>query len=473
MKTRIHNFQFVGVLIAALCMISTSQISNAQVISRIPDLYTSPKEPINYEPVKFISQAQPIRCLASAMHENEIPSNNNNGDQTNYGCDGSAFDPVRDPMFTEINIGHLFCGTSYQYVYNGWDYRDTDWYRLVIDRPHTVYWSAIADFPVEIIIFKGSCDQKIILNWADLHANMPGQISAVLQPGEYYFWIAPNGWGSGFEGNYMVLLSEVPPANNWYKGSMTGNGPENVQPSVTNLQSAESTDNSVETTSFSDGTKEYTIYIGYKPDEVQLMASGGLSYKWTPTEGLSNAYIRNPIAKPASTTTYTVYITDEVRNVRTERFLVNVIDVGCGNDGSVVMCPGPFATADEHYICVDRDRVYKYLVQGYRLGYCQMDITKSTIAGEQKALAPENLMVKVYPNPSRNHARIEISLVESSNLTLQVTDLYGKLVENIFDGTLDAGNYTFNWSNDHQAQGVYFLHAMTNKDSKTIKLMTE
>jgi hypothetical protein len=116
-------------------------------------------------------------------------------------------------------------------------------------------------------------------------------------------------------------------------------------------------------------------------------------------------------------------------------------------------------------------RVPEYIAQEYHLGYCQMD--KSTLAGEQDALTPEGLTVKVYPNPFNSSTKIEISLAESSNLTLQVTDLYGKLVENIFDGTLDAGNYTFNWGNDRHAQGVYFLHAMTNKDSKTIKLMTE
>ncbi|HEX2934232.1 MAG TPA: hypothetical protein VHO72_02670, partial [Bacteroidales bacterium] len=45
-------------------------------------------------------------------------------------------------------------------------------------------------------------------------------------------------------------------------------------------------------------------------DGIQLNAIGGNAYKWAPSTGLSNAFIQNPIAKPLSTTTYTVVATD-------------------------------------------------------------------------------------------------------------------------------------------------------------------
>ncbi len=41
-------------------------------------------------------------------------------------------------------------------------------------------------------------------------------------------------------------------------------------------------------------------------DTVQLNASGGFNYVWSPTEGLSDPNIANPIANPVRTTTYTV-----------------------------------------------------------------------------------------------------------------------------------------------------------------------
>lgn len=47
-----------------------------------------------------------------------------------------------------------------------------------------------------------------------------------------------------------------------------------------------------------------------KGDTVQLNAFGGITYRWTPTTGLSNPNIANPIAKPDVTTTYTVAVGD-------------------------------------------------------------------------------------------------------------------------------------------------------------------
>lgn len=50
-----------------------------------------------------------------------------------------------------------------------------------------------------------------------------------------------------------------------------------------------------------------TSYCTGQPG-IQLTASGGVSYQWTPTAGLSNPNIANPIATPISTTTYYVAV---------------------------------------------------------------------------------------------------------------------------------------------------------------------
>ena len=46
-------------------------------------------------------------------------------------------------------------------------------------------------------------------------------------------------------------------------------------------------------------------------DTVHLHASGGVSYSWSPPEGLSNAGIANPIASPSKTTKYNVKVSDD------------------------------------------------------------------------------------------------------------------------------------------------------------------
>lgn len=45
-------------------------------------------------------------------------------------------------------------------------------------------------------------------------------------------------------------------------------------------------------------------------EAAQLSASGGISYEWSPAEGLNNPSVANPMARPSETTTYTVMVTN-------------------------------------------------------------------------------------------------------------------------------------------------------------------
>jgi gliding motility-associated-like protein len=49
-------------------------------------------------------------------------------------------------------------------------------------------------------------------------------------------------------------------------------------------------------------------------ESVQLLASGGNSYNWQPSQGLSGQNIPNPLATPSTTTTYSVTITENTCN---------------------------------------------------------------------------------------------------------------------------------------------------------------
>ena len=50
-----------------------------------------------------------------------------------------------------------------------------------------------------------------------------------------------------------------------------------------------------------------TLCVG---ESTQLLATGATKYSWTPTTGLNNPNINNPVASPTTTTTYTVNATD-------------------------------------------------------------------------------------------------------------------------------------------------------------------
>lgn len=66
-------------------------------------------------------------------------------------------------------------------------------------------------------------------------------------------------------------------------------------------------------------------------ESINLNASGGTSYLWSPATGLSNPAINDPVATPAVTTTYTVAVTDAN---------------GCSSSDSMILTVEPMPAAD-------------------------------------------------------------------------------------------------------------------------------
>ena len=71
-----------------------------------------------------------------------------------------------------------------------------------------------------------------------------------------------------------------------------------------------------------DAGEDVTIIQGRT---TELRASGGETYLWEPADGLSNPNVRNPVASPDKTTTYTVTVTTAEGCVDTDEVTVEVI----------------------------------------------------------------------------------------------------------------------------------------------------
>jgi gliding motility-associated-like protein len=76
-------------------------------------------------------------------------------------------------------------------------------------------------------------------------------------------------------------------------------------------------------------------------DSMQLIASGGISYTWSPSSGLSNTGIPDPIAMPGSTITYFVTVSDISGCTGIDSVTVSVKDLPLADAGAdTAICSG-------------------------------------------------------------------------------------------------------------------------------------
>lgn len=80
----------------------------------------------------------------------------------------------------------------------------------------------------------------------------------------------------------------------------------------------------------------------------------------------------------------------------------------------------------------------------------------------------------VYPNPAQDNTMVEFSLEKRDNITVEVMDLNGKVVQQVFTGDLGIGTHQFPVNTAELSSGIYLVRLMTD-DGKylTRKLVVE
>jgi len=136
------------------------------------------------------------------------------------------------------------------------------------------------------------------------------QIGAGLLEGQSYSWSPTTGLSSSTTPNPIAN----PKVTTVYMLSVTGGGCDPVTDEVTVL---------VHPLPDANAGADDTITTG---SSIQLIATGGVQYEWSPSYGLDNPGVYNPIANPDSTTTYTVTVTDIYGCVNTDAVIITVID---------------------------------------------------------------------------------------------------------------------------------------------------
>jgi len=147
-----------------------------------------------------------VTCLPCATNENEPNIPDNGMDVVNGGCNNSS------PIFSPISLGETYCGRSNTYLIGSSNYRDTDWYEIVLTQTTDLYWTVVAEFPVQVFIINGDCNNSTQFASGSGFACEEVQVYANLPAGTYYLWVGPSVF-TGIEngGDYLVVASDGPP----------------------------------------------------------------------------------------------------------------------------------------------------------------------------------------------------------------------------------------------------------------------
>jgi extracellular elastinolytic metalloproteinase len=234
----------------------------------------------------------------------------------------------------------------------------------------------------------------------------------------------------------------------------------------------------IPTSSVFTGGDAKVIYLGYGPQTVRLEARGdaGTSYTWSPAAGLSDTKVANPLFTPAAAGTYTFSVTavNEDQCTKTESITIRVIDVRCGDNkkkDKILVCVNGVSE------CVAPSAVSNLLTKSKAtLGNCGVaiagaDATARKSAGEEAG--PEVVSaVEIYPNPFSSNATIRFTARESAYSTLKVYDVTGRLVDTLFEGSVEAGSsYTETFNASANTGGVYIYRFVNGNTVKSGKMM--
>ncbi|MBI3134918.1 MAG: T9SS type A sorting domain-containing protein [Bacteroidetes bacterium] len=156
--------------------------------------------------------------------------------------------------------------------------------------------------------------------------------------------------------------------------------------------------------------------------------------------------------------------------------LNNPVDVAAGDD--LLIVAGHYGGTDpvEFYMAqaVDEGTVLGYIDGSlFQLTSPQAIMVRTDsrdFTGIDAATATNFFVGQNMPNPFNNTSMISYSLNEASNVSVTFTDVTGKVVKTVNQGTQDAGNYTLTVDGSDMAEGVYF-YTFTIGDNKVTKQM--
>jgi hypothetical protein len=205
-----------------------------------------------------------------------------------------------------------------------------------------------------------------------------------------------------------------------------------------------------------------TLYLGYGPQSVRLVASGGESYTWSPATDLSSTATAETVFTPTAAGTYTFTVTAYSGVCpATASVTIKVVDARCGTRGKVRVCH------NGRILCLAPSAVKAHLRhhKNDRLGICSDEPAKEDVI-------TVTIPLKVFPNPFGNWANVEFSLPVEGAYRLELYSANGKMLGVVAQGQGKEGQLVrLELKGEQLGEGIYYLKLITQDEVQTVRLV--
>ena len=223
-------------------------------------------------------------------------------------------------------------------------------------------------------------------------------------------------------------------------------------------------------------------------NNIQLLATGGNTYTWSPSTGLSDVNIANPIANPTSTITYTVSVTSSCGSA-TDNVKVNVENITApklGND--TTLCDGDFVILNagsgyDSYLWSTGATTQSINFNNSTIGMgtfpVRVEVTKGACSSSDSVNITfttclrvvelsNNISVTAYPNPSNGSTNINVNGL-NGEANLSIYSLQGQAV---YTNKIN-GNSTLHVDLTGLSKGVFIIRINNEKINNLSKLIIQ
>ena len=154
-----------------------------------------------------------VECPADGLPEGEPPLEDGYVDHYNGGCNSTPyiFFPLNE--ITEWPDCTTLCGVSGWYEYSGMNYRDTDWYEVVVTEPGELEFTVDAEYAVTMYVLAPPCEGIQILHTATAGPCAPATLAWPSEPGQvYWLWVGPPNFDAPVnEFDYVMTVCGLTP----------------------------------------------------------------------------------------------------------------------------------------------------------------------------------------------------------------------------------------------------------------------